>query len=248
MPSCAPRAWAGAKLVRVLLAMVRGYRGQLTATFLLGVARVVALIGVGVLSALVVRAVKGGAAVRRRCSSRSPSSRRWPACSTGSSRGSRTTWRIACSPTCASTSSSKLDALAPAYLTRRRSGDLVGVATQDIELIEYFFAHTVTPAFVAVLVPAAVLVTLASFGWPLALALLPFLVYAGLTPGARAGAHRPLGSRARELSGDLNAHAVDSVQGLAELVAFQHDARRAGSSSRRRRGSTSPRASRSSTT
>ena len=69
----------------------------------------------------------------------------------------------------------KLDALAPAYLTRRRTGDLVGVATHDIELIEYFFAHTITPAFVAVLVPAAVLATLWAFGWPLALVLLPFL-------------------------------------------------------------------------
>src|SRR5205823_1008612 len=44
----------------------------------------------------------------------------------------------------------KLDSLAPAYLTRRRTGDLVGVATHDVELIEYFFAHTVTPALVAV--------------------------------------------------------------------------------------------------
>jgi ATP-binding cassette subfamily C protein CydCD len=115
----------------------------------------------------------------------------------------------------------KLDALAPAYLTRRRTGDLVGAATHDIELIEYFFAHTITPAFVAVLIPAGVLVTLGVFGWPLALILLPFLAYAALTPVlARARIDR-LGSRAREVAGDLNAHAVDSVQGLAEIVAFQ---------------------------
>jgi ATP-binding cassette subfamily C protein CydCD len=115
----------------------------------------------------------------------------------------------------------KLDALAPAYLTRRRTGDLVGVATHDIELIEYFFAHTITPAFVAVLIPAAVIATLWAFGWPLALVLLPFLLYAALTPVlARARIDR-LGSRAREMAGDLNAHAVDSVQGLGEIVAFQ---------------------------
>src|SRR5207253_640367 len=71
----------------------------------------------------------------------------------------------------------KLDALAPAYLTRRRTGDLVGVATHDVELIEYFFAHTITPAFVAVLVPVGVLLVLAGVGWPLALALLPFLAW-----------------------------------------------------------------------
>src|SRR3546814_10373167 len=44
----------------------------------------------------------------------------------------------------------KLETLAPAYLLRRRSGDLVGLATQDVETVEYFFAHTVAPAFVAV--------------------------------------------------------------------------------------------------
>ena len=54
----------------------------------------------------------------------------------------------------------KLDALAPAYLLRRRSGDLVALATQDVETVEYFFAHTVAPAIVAVLVPAGVLLVL----------------------------------------------------------------------------------------
>ncbi len=115
----------------------------------------------------------------------------------------------------------KLDALAPAYLTRRRSGDLVSIATHDIELIEYFFAHTITPAFVAVLVPVGVLLTLGSFGWPLALVLFPFLTWTALTPVLGRARIDRLGSRAREVSGDLTAHAVDSVQGLAEIVAFR---------------------------
>src|SRR2546426_780119 len=50
-----------AQLIRVLLGMVAGYRARLLITFVLGVARVIALIGVGVLSALIVRAVKNGA-------------------------------------------------------------------------------------------------------------------------------------------------------------------------------------------
>ena len=76
----------------------------------------------------------------------------------------------------------KLDALAPAYLLKRRSGDLVALATQDIETIEYFYAHTVAPAFVAALIPGAVLIVLAVIAWPLALALLPFLAYAAGSP------------------------------------------------------------------
>ncbi|MBV9860162.1 MAG: ATP-binding cassette domain-containing protein, partial [Alphaproteobacteria bacterium] len=76
----------------------------------------------------------------------------------------------------------KLDSLAPAYLMRRRSGDLIALASQDIETIEYFFAHTVAPALVAVLVPTTVLVTLAVIAWPIAIALLPFVLFAGLAP------------------------------------------------------------------
>ena len=76
----------------------------------------------------------------------------------------------------------KLDALAPAYLVRRRTGDLMALATHDIELVEYFFAHTVAPAFVAILVPAAVMRRWARpMPW-LALALLPFLLAVGLSP------------------------------------------------------------------
>src|SRR2546427_762958 len=115
----------------------------------------------------------------------------------------------------------KLDALAPAYLTRRRSGDLVGAATHDVELIEYFFAHTITPAFVAVLIPAAVLVALGAYGAALVLVLLPFLLYTALVPILGRTRIDRLGSRAREASGDLNAHVVDTVQGLAEIVAYR---------------------------
>jgi ATP-binding cassette subfamily C protein CydCD len=90
-------------------------------------------------------------------------------------------------------------------------------------LIEYFFAHTVTPVLVAILVPLVVLATLAAFGGPLAAVLLPFLLYAALSPILRRANIDRLGSRAREVSGDLTAHTVDSIQGIAEIVAFQRE-------------------------
>jgi ATP-binding cassette subfamily C protein CydCD len=68
-----------------------------------------------------------------------------------------------------------LDPLSPGYLLRRRSGDLVSIISSDVETIEIFFAHTIAPAFVAVLVPGVVLVSLGFIGWPLAATLLPFL-------------------------------------------------------------------------
>src|SRR5439155_5257529 len=123
----------------------------------------------------------------------------------------------------------KLDALAPAYLLRRRSGDLVGLATQDVETIEYFYAHTVAPAIVAILVPGAVLLALAIVAWPVALALLPFLLYAALVPVLARQRIDRLGARSREALGRLTAHIGDTIQGLPELVAFQATERRRAS-------------------
>jgi ATP-binding cassette subfamily B protein len=210
---------------RILMAMASGYHGRLVVTFVLGVARVAALIGVGLLSALVVRAVSRGeptgawlvsllivaplAGVLHWLESWLAHDMAYRLLADMRMRFFR-----------------KLVELGPAYLASRRTGDLLGVATHDIELIEYFFAHTITPGLVAVLVPAVVLATLAAFGWAMALAVLPFLAYAALSPVLGRGRIDRLSVRAREASGELNAHTVDSVQGLAEIVAFQQEAQR----------------------
>ncbi|HEU4371481.1 MAG TPA: ABC transporter ATP-binding protein [Methylomirabilota bacterium] len=206
-------------VLRTLLAKTRGYRGRLTLTFGLGVARVAALLGIGALSALVVRAVTrgepaGGLLAALFLVAPLVGALHWVESWLAHDVAYRllTDMRLAVFR--------KLDALAPAYLTRRRSGDLAGVATHDVELIEYFFAHTVTPALVAVLVPAAVLATLAAFAPLLALVLVPFLLYVALVPVLGRARIDRLGSRAREASGDLNAHVVDTVQGLGEIVAY----------------------------
>jgi ATP-binding cassette subfamily C protein CydCD len=91
---------------------------------------------------------------------------------------------------------------------------------QDVETVEYFFAHTVAPAIVAVLVPCAVLAWLASSAWPLALALAPFLAYAGASPFLRRGLVDGLASRSRAALGELSAHVTDTIQGMPEILAF----------------------------
>jgi ATP-binding cassette subfamily C protein CydCD len=115
-----------------------------------------------------------------------------------------------------------LDPLAPGYVLRRRTGDLVSAVTSDVETVEYFFAHTIAPAVVAVLVPGGVLVALAIMGWPLALALLPFLVAVGLSPVLGQRASLGAATEARSLLGHVHAHIVDSVQGLRTIAAFTY--------------------------
>jgi len=211
---------------RELFRLVIPWKGKLTLTFLLGVARFSSIIGIGVASALAVAAVKDGESFG------------WLLVSLGvlAPLAAVLTWleswvshdmafrllaemRIDLYR--------KLDQLAPAYLARRRTGDLVGMATQDVETIEYFFAHTVAPAFVAVVVPTAVLVTLFTFDPILALTLVPFLIIAAASPFLARGKVDRLGSRSREELGLLNAHAVDTLQGLNEIVAFQRGPERA---------------------
>ncbi|MCH8154013.1 MAG: thiol reductant ABC exporter subunit CydC [Proteobacteria bacterium] len=214
-----------ARVIAILMGLMRPWRGRLTLTFLFGVLRVGALIGVGVLSALVVAAVKAGAPFEAHLIGLAVVAPlagilHWLESWIAHDMAFRllAEMRIALFD--------KLDKLAPAYLLRRRTGDLTAMATQDVEKVEYFFAHTVAPAFVAVLVPGAVLVTLVAFGWPLALALAPFLLVTALAPLFMRARIDRLGSRAREALAELNAHAVDTIPGLAEIVAFQQAERR----------------------
>jgi ATP-binding cassette subfamily C protein CydCD len=103
----------------------------------------------------------------------------------------------------------------------------MGIATQDVELVEYFFAHTVAPVFVSILVPVTVITVLATVSFWMALALLPFLLAVGLSPFLMRYKVDLLGSKAREAAGELSAHAIDTIQGIAEIVALQQAGHRA---------------------
>jgi ATP-binding cassette, subfamily C, bacterial CydC len=121
-----------------------------------------------------------------------------------------------------------LEPLAPAYTLKRRSGDIVSMATADIEAIELFFAHTLVPMMVMILVPTALLMGLATVAWPLAVVLLPFLVLVASLPIWGRRRVDPVAAEVRREQGRVNAHLVDSIQGLRELIAFGHgDARAA---------------------
>ena len=213
--------------IRTLMRVVRPYHGQLAITVLCGIGRVIAFIGVGVAGALLLAAVREHepvAALVTVLLVLAPLAgvlhymESWIA--HAMAYALLADMRVDLFR--------KLDALAPAYLLRRRSGDLVALATQDVETVEYFFAHTIAPAIVAFLVPAAVLIALGCIAWPLALALSPFLVYAGMSPGRGRQRIDTLGSAARGALGTLGAYATETIQGLSELVAFNAAGARRG--------------------
>ena len=210
--------WFGA--FRELLRHVRPWRGRLALAFGFGVVRVACLIGVGVLSALAVAALKRGGdftpwLYALFAAAPAAGILHWVESWVAHDMAFRMLARMRIDLY------RKIDALAPAWLLRRRSGDLVAMATHDVELVEYFFAHTIAPGLVAVLVPASVVAVLLWFGWPLAAALAPILAVVALSPFLARRRVDVLGSRAREALADLNAHAVDTIQGLGEIIAFE---------------------------
>ena len=210
--------WFGA--FRELFHHVRPWRAKLALTFGFGVVRVACLIGVGVLSALAVATLKRGGdftpwLYALYAAAPAAGILHWVESWIAHDMAFRMLARMRIDLY------RKIDALAPAWLLRRRSGDLVAMATHDVELVEYFFAHTIAPGFVAVLVPTTVVGVLLWFGWPLAAALGPILVVVALSPFLARHRVDVLGSRAREALADLNAHAVDTIQGLGEIIAFE---------------------------
>jgi ATP-binding cassette subfamily C protein CydCD len=206
--------------IATLLGFIRPWAGALALTVACGVGRVAAFIGVGALGALVIVAVRAGhpfglLATLLVLMAPTTGLLHW----LESWRAHAMAYKLLMEMRIALFT--KLDQLAPAYLLRRRSGDLLALATQDIETVEYFYAHTVAPAFVAILVPGTVMIALALVAWPLALALLPFLAYAMLSPIKGRKHIDALGSQAREALARLGAHVTETIQGLSDLLAFQ---------------------------
>ncbi|NJO84905.1 MAG: ABC transporter ATP-binding protein [Blastochloris sp.] len=121
----------------------------------------------------------------------------------------------------------QLELLAPAGLVQMRSGDMLSRAIGDIDRIEVFYARTVAPVLVALLVALVALVFMAQLNVWLALLFFPFLVLAGgVVPWFfnRQSVNSSLQLRAA--TADVGAHLADSVQGLREIVLFGYQERR----------------------
>lgn len=122
----------------------------------------------------------------------------------------------------------RMEPLAPAGTVSLRTGDAVSRVINDCERIEPFFAHTISPAITAVLVPAILLTYLGRhYGAEYVWTLLPFmLVMVCVLPVVTSRAGGGGGVDWRVAQGDVNAYLTDSLQGLRDTLAFGHGEQR----------------------
>ena len=129
----------------------------------------------------------------------------------------------------------KLRALCPAKLESRQKGSLLTMITADIETLEVFYAHTVSPVCIAVLVSLAVMVvTGLAASWYLSLiAAAAYLCIGVLLPRFFSRRMAETGMRYRRELGDFGAYFLDSIKGIRELVLYNAGEARAAEVDRR---------------
>lgn len=111
--------------------------------------------------------------------------------------------------------------LCPAKLEGRDKGDLISVITSDIELLEVFYAHTISPAAIAFVFTILMCLFIGRYHWALGLlALAAYLVVGIAVPLVVSKAGRDDGLRFRTKSGELSAFLLDSLRGLPELLQY----------------------------
>ena len=111
--------------------------------------------------------------------------------------------------------------LTPAKLEGKDKGNLITVITSDIELLEVFYAHTISPTAIAVLYTILLCLFIGQFHVILGiLALLAYLAVGVLIPLAVSKAGGDDGMRFRTKSGELGSFVLDSLRGLLEILQY----------------------------
>lgn len=115
----------------------------------------------------------------------------------------------------------KLRSLGPAKLDGKQKGGLISLLTGDIELLELFYAHTVSPVCIAFLVSAGVIAFLWQFHWAFAsLALFSFALVGIFVPSFAERFSEKAGQENREKFSQMNAFLLDCLRGLSQTILF----------------------------
>ena len=117
--------------------------------------------------------------------------------------------------------------LGPAKLEGKDKGNLISIITSDIELLEVFYAHTISPICIAVLFSAVMVCFLGSYHVLLGLlALTAYATIGMLIPLVTSRMSGNDGLRFRTRSGDLSSFVLDSLRGLSETIQYGQGTRR----------------------
>ena len=113
-----------------------------------------------------------------------------------------------------------LRVLCPAKLENKQKGSIIAMITSDIETLEVFYAHTISPICIAVLVSAAVFLFVGFVSsWYLALvALVGFLTIGIAVPLISSGRLKESGVKYRAEFASFSAYFLDSIKGIKDIV------------------------------
>ncbi|AFI86993.2 ABC transporter ATP-binding protein [Aggregatibacter actinomycetemcomitans] len=117
--------------------------------------------------------------------------------------------------------------LAFVKLQDKQSGQLLSLVTNDIELLEVFYAHTIAPIAIAFLTSAILLAVFAHISWWFVLvALLAYVTIGIILPIVTTQMAREDGRKYRELVGEMNDFFLDSIRGMKEIQLFGNEQKR----------------------
>lgn len=111
--------------------------------------------------------------------------------------------------------------LCPAKLEGKDKGDLISVITSDIELLEVFYAHTISPVLIATLFCLIMCIFIGSFNVILGvIALIAYSTVGMIIPVVTSKLSGDDGIRFRTKSGNLSGFVLDSLRGLNETIQY----------------------------
>ena len=111
--------------------------------------------------------------------------------------------------------------LCPAKLEGKDKGNLISVITSDIELLEVFYAHTISPTIIAFLFSSMLCVFIGNFHWVLGMiAFVGYITVGVVIPVLISKMSGDDGIRFRTKSGELSGFVLDSLRGLSETLQY----------------------------
>lgn len=115
----------------------------------------------------------------------------------------------------------KLRKLAPAKLEGKDKGNLISIITTDTELLEVFYAHTISPIIIAFITSVIMTIFIGSYNIFLgAIALVAYFIVGVIIPVWSSNQGDETGQQYRDELGDLNSYFLSSIRGINDIIQY----------------------------